>query len=175
MKRHFLSFLLLIIFAFGVAVVFGQACEAQKRTEFGLLPCNYFNALVMSAYRDYMELPGASIYVVYYEAKNVEMFVWNKQKNVQEKKILKPKRGNALNRAKEVPNFLATVYQVPKEKVVLLDGGFRENFEIEIWLVPKGATPPSPTPTVDAKNVKFAKGEPSPPRACAWGEGQLNF
>lgn len=165
-----------IIFCLFAVSVFGQENETRKRTEFGLIPCNYFSALVLSAYKDYKKLPDAKIYVVYYEAKNQEVFVWNAKKKVEEKKTLKPRRGNAFNRAGEVPLFLETVYQLPKEKVVLINGGFRENLAIEIWLVPKNAFPPEPTPTIDAKDVKFAKGKPSPIRNCAFGDTpQLNY
>lgn len=167
---------LLILLCFSGLPVFGQTGEAQKRAEFGFLPCNYFNFLVLAAYKDYQKLPDASIYVVYYEGKNLEISVWNKQKNLEEKRILKPKRGNARNRAEEVPLLLQQDPKFQTEKIVLLDGGFRENLTIEIWLVPKDAAPPIPTPTINAKNVKFVKGKPSPPRSCAFGDNpQINY
>lgn len=40
-------------------------------------------------------------------------------------------------------------------RVTFIDGGFRENLSVELWLMEKGKSPPIPTPTVDAKDVKL--------------------
>jgi hypothetical protein len=35
------------------------------------------------------------------------------------------------------------------------DGGFREQPAFEVWIVPEGAEPPKPTPTIDRKDIVF--------------------
>jgi hypothetical protein len=50
---------------------------------------------------------------------------------------------------------------------VLIDGGYREEFIQEIWIVPNGAKAPIPTPTLQEKDIKFAKGKPRRSRQCA--------
>jgi hypothetical protein len=169
------TILLIVVFCLLNIPVFSQTKEARKVVEFGSLPCGYFNPLMMTAYEDYKKSTDSKLYVVFYEAKNEEVFTTNKKTNAEEKKIIKPRRGNALNRAKEIPLFLETAYQVPAEKVVLIDGGFRENLEIEIWIVPKNAEPPKPSPTVNPKDVKFDKGKPFEIRRCANIYDPLNW
>jgi hypothetical protein len=44
---------------------------------------------------------------------------------------------------------------LPAQRVGALDGGFREEPAYEIWIVPEGAEPPRPTPTVDRKDIVF--------------------
>jgi hypothetical protein len=36
---------------------------------------------------------------------------------------------------------------VPQERIVIVNGGYRDEPVIELWLVPKGAAAPTPTPT----------------------------
>lgn len=40
-------------------------------------------------------------------------------------------------------------------RVTIIDGGFREEGRVEIYLIPPGVEPPEPTPTVDKKFVVF--------------------
>ena len=42
---------------------------------------------------------------------------------------------------------------VSPERIVPVDGGFREEFTWEIWVVPPGTLPPAATPTVERKEV----------------------
>lgn len=44
---------------------------------------------------------------------------------------------------------------LPAERIVAVDGGFREHLTWEIWVVPDGAEPPFPTPTVEKSDVKI--------------------
>jgi hypothetical protein len=171
MKKPLLYFLLSIFFAFSVS---GQNNEVRKSVEFGWIPCAYFNALMVSVYKDHKKSPEADIHVIYYEGKSEEVFVTNKKMNAEEKKLVRPRRGNALNRAREVPLFLEAL-KIPREKVVLIDGGFRENFEIEVWIVPKNGFPPQPIPTVAAKDVKFQNGKPLAVRTCAYIYGPIAY
>ncbi len=43
----------------------------------------------------------------------------------------------------------------PAARVSAFDGGFREQPAFEIWIVPEGAEPPKPTPTIDRKDIVF--------------------
>ncbi|MFL6256445.1 MAG: hypothetical protein ACJ74T_15685 [Pyrinomonadaceae bacterium] len=42
---------------------------------------------------------------------------------------------------------------IAPERLVIVDGGFREELTVKIVIVPAGATPPAPTPTVDPREV----------------------
>ena len=43
----------------------------------------------------------------------------------------------------------------PAARVGAYDGGFREQPAFELWVVPEGAEPPKPTPTIDRKDIVF--------------------
>ena len=50
---------------------------------------------------------------------------------------------------------------VSPDRMVTIDGGYREEPLHEIWLVPVGAEPPRPRPTVNPKDVVFPKPTPA--------------
>jgi len=48
------------------------------------------------------------------------------------------------------------------QRMGFIDGGYRENAEFEIWLVPVGADVPRSKPTIAAKDIVFPKAPPPP-------------
>jgi hypothetical protein len=52
--------------------------------------------------------------------------------------------------------YLATDRGIDQSRITVLNGGFREEDCVEMWIVPSGATPPQPTPTVQAGDVRPA-------------------
>ena len=50
---------------------------------------------------------------------------------------------------------------IDKSRIVVLNGGYREQDCVELWIVPRGATPPQPRPTVQAGDIKPVRAEPS--------------
>jgi hypothetical protein len=160
MKKQLLALLILLLFTSSVSA---QTKEARKIAELGKVQCGFFNALMDGIHETYKKLPDSKIYVIYYEELNYLAFV----NGSNEATLVKPRRGNALNRAKEVSLFLTTEYKLPKNKIILIDGGFKKDFELEVWLVPKDAKLPKPSPTVDEKDVKFREGKPVRTRNCA--------
>jgi hypothetical protein len=182
MKKQFLIFLFLLSLA---ASVSAQTKEARKIDEFGFKQCGEFNARVDVILQTYINDSDSKIYVIYYEEKSHNVLKKTKtgEKIAQEN----PRRGNALNRAKEIVlyaearknDYLKYIKESgnnstisPKiksavENIVLIDGGYREEFIQEIWIVPNGAKAPIPTPTLQEKDIKFAKGKPRRSRQCA--------
>lgn len=63
-------------------------------------------------------------------------------------------------RAGRAKNYLIQQYEINPERIVKVGGGYREDWTIELWIVPTGATPPSPTPTLSPKEVKKIKDSP---------------
>ncbi|MBV9217626.1 MAG: hypothetical protein JO053_15770 [Acidobacteria bacterium] len=51
---------------------------------------------------------------------------------------------------------------IPAERLVTIDGGYREEQTRELWIVPIGAEPPRSSPTVNVKDVVFIKPPPPP-------------
>jgi hypothetical protein len=56
--------------------------------------------------------------------------------------------GEARRRCERARTFLAFNRGIEASRVVTVDGGSRDVLTLELWLVPFGATPPQPTPTV---------------------------
>jgi hypothetical protein len=46
--------------------------------------------------------------------------------------------------------------QFERSNLVIVNGGFREKFDTELWLVENGSSPPEIRPTVNIKYVSFA-------------------
>jgi hypothetical protein len=53
-------------------------------------------------------------------------------------------------------DYLVTQRGIDQSRIVVLNGGFREEDCVELWIVPSGATAPQPTPTVGAGDVRPA-------------------
>ena len=70
-----------------------------------------------------------------------------------------PKRGEAAARAARLKPYLVERRGISSERVSVIDGGYAEVFHVELWIIPPGATTPSPNPTVPAKEIKFGKGK----------------
>ncbi len=51
-------------------------------------------------------------------------------------------------------DYLVRQRGIDQGRIIFLNGGFREEDCVELWIVPRGATPPQPTPTVQAGDVR---------------------
>jgi hypothetical protein len=58
-------------------------------------------------------------------------------------------------------DYLVSQRGIDASRIIVQDGGFREEDCVELWIVGRGATPPQPTPTVQPGDVRPA---PSAPR-----------
>lgn len=56
-----------------------------------------------------------------------------------------------------IRRYLTTNRMIDARRIVTANGGFRERFEVELWLVPRGESLPVPTPTVNPREVRFAR------------------
>lgn len=65
-----------------------------------------------------------------------------------------------LNRAKD---YLVTKRVVDQTRIVTVNGGYREEDCVELWVVPRGAQAPQPTPTVQPGDAKPAA-DVAPPK-----------
>ena len=63
-------------------------------------------------------------------------------------------RGTAVARIKTVNTYLMTTRGVDSNRIVAIDGGYREEPTTELWIVPDGAVQPTASPSVDPSEVK---------------------
>jgi hypothetical protein len=71
-----------------------------------------------------------------------------------------PTRGEAAARAARLKSYLVERRGIPAAQVIVMDGGYDEVWRVVLWIVPQGATLPTPNPTVPASEIKFRKGKP---------------
>jgi hypothetical protein len=65
--------------------------------------------------------------------------------------------GEAQRRCDRAKNYLVNTRGITADRIVTVDGGYREELTVELWVVPSGANPPSASPTVDPSEVKPAR------------------
>ncbi|MEQ1606999.1 MAG: hypothetical protein ABL999_19205 [Pyrinomonadaceae bacterium] len=116
------------------------AAPAKKVDEFGDLP-EKDEAGKLDSIVTYLAQAPDRIYIIGYAGRN----------NVR------GYAGDVLRRMKAYITKAGTPY----DRVAAIDGGFKEQPGYEIWVVPIGADPPRPTPTVDRKDIVYPK--PPPP------------
>ena len=65
--------------------------------------------------------------------------------------------GEAEALATRAKDYLVKNKGVSGERIVVMDGGHREERTMELWIVPTGAPPPFASPTIDGKDVEIIK------------------
>ena len=60
-------------------------------------------------------------------------------------------------RRRRIKRYLVRNRGIHRNRILIVDGGFREKLEIELWLVPQGESLPKPAPTVSPKQVKYVR------------------
>jgi hypothetical protein len=63
--------------------------------------------------------------------------------------------GEARSRADKAANYLFETRDVPRDKLETIDGGFREEFTVELRIQPKDSPAPAAFPTVNAQEVEL--------------------
>jgi hypothetical protein len=86
--------------------------------------------------------PSASAYIIAYAGRN-------------------SRRGEANRLLTRARDYLVTQRGMNSTQITVLNGGFREEDCVELWIVPSGATPPQPTPTVQAGDVNPGREAPT--------------
>ena len=69
------------------------------------------------------------------------------------------RRGEARARASRIKTYLVKNRGVEASRILTIDGGYRENLTVEIWMLARSLGVPRASPTVELKDVKFKKGK----------------
>jgi hypothetical protein len=64
--------------------------------------------------------------------------------------------GEADRMGRRALDYLVNTRSLSSSRIVIVNGGYRERNAYEIWLVPQGAEPPRPTPTLDPSQARPA-------------------
>ncbi len=68
------------------------------------------------------------------------------------------RRGEARARASRIKTYLVKIRGMDASRILTIDGGYRENLMVEIWMWPRRLGVPKASPTIHPKDVKFKKG-----------------
>jgi hypothetical protein len=68
---------------------------------------------------------------------------------------------DAQTAANNALNYTKNVLKMEGKRTLYTVGGYRERPTVELWIAPKGGTPPMSTPTLDPKDVKPAPVKPA--------------
>lgn len=115
----------------------GVASAAEKPDEYGDVCWKREKEVLRNVAIQLRNEPEARAYLIYYAGRRT------------------PSMGAAQRRGSRAKEFLLKLGIGP-ERILAVDGGFREEFTWEVWFVPPGATPPAATPTVERGEVKVA-------------------
>ena len=143
-----LLFGLLILFSL-VVTVSAQTVEAIKVDEKKAMTCDYLQGYLDNFFAQIMNnSETAKGYIIVYEGK-VPSYK-------KDNKTINPPRGYAKSWIQTVKNDMK-FRVIDNKKIIFINGGFRNDFTVEFWIVPIGATPPKASPTLE--KIKYRKGK----------------
>lgn len=113
------------------------------------------------------------IFVVYYGHRYRKSVRYDKKDKPIATVLDFPHRDDGLNWAKGVPRYLVAraeeigADRAPKlsgvrDKITLVNGGYREDIGVEIWLAAAGVAPPKTSPTISDRDITFRADRPYP-------------
>jgi hypothetical protein len=146
--KNVIFFFLLVFF---VSPVFPQTKEAEKFDTLTTGLCCEALWTKLDLYLVELQKQPSSIgYLIFYEGKIG---------GCSDRPKELPKRGAAENRARLIRNYMVKTRGIDPLRLIIINGGGREDWAAELWIVRQGAKEPNSTPTIDPKDIKFRKGK----------------
>jgi len=166
MKSKILALICCVfVFAFDVSAQAEGAREKEEATTmkeeatmtdiFGTFSCEDIKTRLENFHVILTEEPKLRGVIILYEGKQAK-YIYNRE-GKSAIRYIPPSFGESAFLTQEMQEILI-FKKLPIENFLFIDGGFRENFEVEFWIVPNGAKMPKPTPTLET--IKYRKGVP---------------
>jgi hypothetical protein len=73
-----------------------------------------------------------------------------------------PKQGEADARGARLKLYLMGRRGIPKDQLMVVNWGYTEEWQVQLWIVPYGATIPDRLITIPVNEIKFRKGKINP-------------
>ena len=118
---------------------------------FGDICCNDEKAHLDSFAVALQAQPDSQGYIVFYGGRRQSYPYCHSRQMLQ-------RRGEAQARAARLKPYLVNSRAIDPARVIVIDGGYRELWTADLWIVPKGASPPTPSPTVQPKDIRYRRG-----------------
>ena len=71
-------------------------------------------------------------------------------------------QGEADARAARLKDYLVGRRGIPKDQIMVVNWGYTEEWYVQLWIVPHGATIPDRLRTIPINEIKFRRGKPNP-------------
>jgi hypothetical protein len=95
--------------------------------------------------------PDATGYIIYYGGRRL--------RTCGSTRTRLPQPGEAQARASRLKPYMVNAWRgFDGKRITVINGGYRESWEAELWIVPPGDQPPKPTPTLKPDAIKFRRG-----------------
>jgi hypothetical protein len=114
----------------------GPACGLSRFREYGDISRRDENAVLDSFAIQLLNTPDARGHIIVYAGQKATV-------------------GEAVLRAQRIKDYLVNVRKISSERVNAIDGGYRVDFSVVMYLIPPGAEPPPPMPTLDPSAVEL--------------------
>lgn len=69
--------------------------------------------------------------------------------------------GEAQRRCDRARDYISNRRSIEGSRIITVNGGFKEDLTVELWIEPLGVMPPTPSPTVDPGEVTILKRKPA--------------
>ena len=117
----------------------------QKFDEFGDINCEDEYARLDNFAIQLQQFPHAKGYMIFYGGRRFRGRL--------------PRVGEAAARAARMKPYLVNRRGVPSDQVVVINGGYQNEFMVQLWIVPPGESFSGPDSNVPASEIKFRKGK----------------
>lgn len=121
------------------------ASPISKFDEFGDINCEDEYARLDNFAIQLQNTPSAQGYIIFYGGRRFRGRL--------------PRVGEAAARAGRLKPYLVNRRGIPSDRVVVINGGYRDEFMVEIWIVLPGKNAPVPHADVPVSEIKFRKGK----------------
>jgi len=153
---------LAILLYLPVSVIGQTSNRAQKIEEFGIINCDDWMARSENLVVKLREDESSLGYIVYYGGRvNVRPY-----DSPYTKKL--PRRGEAFARAAVIKSRYVNTFGINENRIILVNGGYRETWAVELWVAPRSYSWPTPTPTVQESAIRFRKGRVRKQEYTCW-------
>lgn len=142
--------LLLLIFCFLAIRVPAQDIEAIMVDQIESFCCESVRAHLDDYLIGLKRYPNAKGYIIFYGGRRYPFCAGFRQGDL-------PRHGELSLLVTGLEQHIK-FRKFPLERIAWINGGYRENWSVEFWTTSKGAVPPIPTPTINRREIKYAKG-----------------
>lgn len=136
----------MLVLAVGLTVFASQ--DPRKFDEFGDINCEDEMARLDNLAIQLQHEPQTKAVIIFYGGKMLRGKL--------------PRRGEAAARPARLKPYLVERRGIPSDRVSVIDGGYAEEWHVDVWVFPREVSNPPPYPTIPVEQIKFRKGKVSP-------------